>query len=70
MIENNKTQELINKDPLVTVKAAYLMLSSLNYITIEHGEQNNTIDTINIIDAIFYDSINLIEKNEKRVEHE
>ncbi|MGE0052097.1 MAG: hypothetical protein AB7S49_11305 [Arcobacter sp.] len=69
MIKNN-TQELINRDPIEAVKAAYLMLSSLNYITIEHGEQKDTIDTINIINAIFYDSINLIEKNEKRVNNE
>ncbi|WP_044417599.1 hypothetical protein [Halarcobacter anaerophilus] len=65
MIEKSKIVKVIENNPLEGLKAAYLMLSSINYITMEHGEQENTVEAINIIDSIFYDAINFIEKAEE-----
>lgn len=63
MIEKSKTLKAIKRDPIATVKAAYLLLSSINYLVESNGAPENSGETINIIDSIFYDAIAEIEKD-------
>ncbi|MGB6328548.1 MAG: hypothetical protein WBF48_06445 [Halarcobacter sp.] len=62
MSERSKTLNVIKRDPISTIKAAYLLLSSINYLVESNGAPENSGETINIIDSIFYDAIAEIEK--------
>lgn len=57
-----RLETIVKDNPFDSVKAAYLMLSSLNYLIKEHGDQNNMEEATNIIDSLFFDSIELIEQ--------
>ncbi|RXJ98939.1 hypothetical protein CRV02_12880 [Arcobacter sp. CECT 8989] len=63
MSERSKTLNVIKRDPISTIKAAYLLLSSINYLVESNGAPENSGETINIIDSIFYDAIAEIEKD-------
>jgi len=63
MSERSKTLKVIKRDPIASIKAAYLLLSSINYLVEANGAPENSGETINIIDSIFYDAIAEIEKD-------
>lgn len=67
MIEKSKTLKVIKRDPIATIKAAYLLLSSISYLVEVNGAPENSGETINIIDSIFYDAIAEIEKDKQEV---
>lgn len=62
MSERSKTLKVIKRDPIASIKAAYLLLSSINYLVETNGAPENSGEAINIIDAIFIDAIAEIEK--------